>query len=215
MSEPLVVVGAGGFGRETLDVVSAINSSRSQAAFEVLGVLDDAPSATALSRLSHVGVRHLGGVGDWLAGDVAARFVIAIGAPATRTAIARLFEEHGHRAVTLIHPSAIIGSATTIDDGSVVCGGAQVSTGVSIGRHVHVNPNATIGHDAVLRDGVSINPGAIISGDVTIEGPGTLVGAGAVILQGLTVGAGSLVGAAACVVRDVPTGATVKGVPAR
>ena len=54
----------------------------------------------------------------------------------------------------------------------------------------------------------------MISGDVRVESR-TLIGAGAVVLQGLTVGTGATVGAAACVTRDVPTGATVKGVPAR
>jgi FlaA1/EpsC-like NDP-sugar epimerase len=37
---------------------------------------------------------------------------------------------------------------------------------------------------------------------------------GVKILQGLTVGPAAVVGAAACVVRDVPAGLTVKGVPA-
>ena len=44
MSRPLVVVGASGFGRESLDVVAAHNAARPDAAFEVLGVLDDGPS---------------------------------------------------------------------------------------------------------------------------------------------------------------------------
>ena len=51
MTTPIVVVGAGGFGRETLDVVEAVNAAASQPAFEVLGVVDDAPSAENLVRL--------------------------------------------------------------------------------------------------------------------------------------------------------------------
>ena len=41
MSTPLVVVGAGGFGRDTLDVVEAVNAVTTR--FEILGVLDDDP----------------------------------------------------------------------------------------------------------------------------------------------------------------------------
>jgi len=42
-----------------------------------------------------------------------------------------------------------------------------------------------------------------------------MIGAGAVVLQGRRIGADAIVGAGACVVRDVPAGAVVKGVPAR
>ena len=42
-----------------------------------------------------------------------------------------------------------------------------------------------------------------------------LIGLGARIIQGVTVGPGAVVGAGAVVVRDIPAGATVVGVPAR
>lgn len=214
MIEPLVVIGAGGFGRETLGVVDAINDAGSQPRFELLGVLDDDPSELNMSRLAALGVRHLGTIAEWLEADARALFAVGVGSPTTRDSIARRFEERGHRAATLIDPRAHIGRASSAGSGSVVCAGVEISTNVTLGRHVHVNPHVTIGHDTLVGDCVSINPAATVSGDVTIEDR-VLIGAAAVILQGLTVGAGSLVGAAACVVRDVPTSATVKGVPAR
>lgn len=214
MTQSLVVVGAGGFGRETLDVVEALGETAGTPPFELLGVLDDAPRPENLARLEALGAAYLGTVSAWLATGETAAFVVAIGSPAVRATVAARLEEAGLAAATLVHPRAGLGRATTLAPGTVVCAGAQISTNVTLGRHVHVNPNATIGHDSTLADHVSINPGAIVSGDVVVE-EGVLVGAGAVILQGLAVGAGSLVGAAACVVRDVPPGATVKGVPAR
>jgi acetyltransferase-like isoleucine patch superfamily enzyme len=41
------------------------------------------------------------------------------------------------------------------------------------------------------------------------------VGAGATIRQGIEIGAGAMVGAGAVVVRNVPAGVTVVGIPAR
>lgn len=214
MTQPVVVVGAGGFGRDALDVIDAMNQAQRTPAFAVLGIVDDAPSGTALTRLAGRQVEWLGGIEEWLESEGDAQYVIGIGNPSVRRAIDRRFAAAERVAATLMHPSATVGSMGSIGAGSVVCSGVQISTNVTLGRHVHVNPNATIGHDAVLGDYVSVNPGAIVSGDVTIE-PGALIGAGAVILQGLTVGGLSTVGASACVVRNVAAEVTVRGVPAR
>lgn len=214
MSIPLVVVGAGGFGRETLDVVESINRSSPAPRFEVLGVVDENPSAENLARLSARGVTYLGTVAAWLGTRRQAHYLIGVGDPAARKQVAAVFDAAGQVAAIAIHPAATIGSVSGIGLGSVVCGGVQVSTGVMLGKHVHLNPNATVGHDALLEDFVSINPSATISGSVRV-GNGTLVGAGAVVLQGLTLGSRVTVGASACVVKDVLDGKTVKGVPAR
>ncbi len=213
MTQPLVVIGGGGFGRETLDVAEAINRSR-PGTFDIRGVVDDAPSERIRALLEHRGVPWLGSVRAWLASSDDALYVVGIGNPSVRRSVVDLVDAAGRRAATLIHPRAGIGSVVTIGAGSVVCSGVEVSTNVSIGRHVHLNPSATVGHDTVIADLVSVNPGAIVSGDVLIERE-VLIGAGAVVLQGLSIGARALVGASACVTRSVATGATVKGVPAR
>jgi sugar O-acyltransferase (sialic acid O-acetyltransferase NeuD family) len=214
MTRSLVVVGAGGFGRETLDVIEAMNGDGRRTRLEVLGILDDEPNQIALTRLEERGAKWLGPIDQWLQHNTDAGYVIAIGSPSARAAVDSKFLNAGLDPVTLVHPRATIGTSTVVGPGSVVCSGAQVSTNVSIGRHVHINPNATVGHDARLGDYASINPAATISGDVSV-GAMALVGAGAVVLQGLELGAGSVVGASACVTRNVPSGATVKGVPAR
>lgn len=215
MAEDIVVVGAGGFGRETLDVISSINARASRPPWRVAGVVDDRPAPENLERLRTLGVAHLGGVDVLLSPRQPARwFVVGIGSPHVRAELSAKIRDAGGRAATLVHPSAVIGSQFRAGPGTVICGGVQVSTNVMLGEHVHLNPGAIIGHDTVLRDFVSVNPGATISGEVEI-GPASLVGAGAVILQGLAVGSESVVGASACVTRSVADHVVVKGVPAR
>lgn len=209
----VTIIGAGGFGRECLDVVEAVEAAH-PGSYRVLGVVDCSPSDTARRRLADRDVPWLGSLDDWLADRPTSWFVVAIGSPEVRAGVAARLEAAGLEPATIVHPAATIGTRSALGPGSVVCAGAQVSTGVTLGRHVHVNPNATIGHDTVLADHVSVNPGAVVSGDATVE-PRTLVGAGAVVLQGLTVGHGSVIGAAACVTRDVEPGTTCVGVPAR
>jgi sugar O-acyltransferase (sialic acid O-acetyltransferase NeuD family) len=214
VTTPLVVVGAGGFGRETIDVILAINRKRSTPEFDLLGVVDSHPSPTNLTQLELLGVPWLGTVEEWLAAGPAANYVIGIGNPVVRDRVVAMFAAKGLNAATLIHPAAVVGSLSVVGVGSVVCAGAQISTNVALGDHVHVNPSVTIGHDSKIFDFASINPGAIVSGDV-IVGSRVLIGAGAVVLQGLRIGDGAVIGASACVVKDVGSNQTVKGVPAR
>jgi sugar O-acyltransferase (sialic acid O-acetyltransferase NeuD family) len=214
MTATLVVVGAGGFGREVLDVVDAVNAVAVEPVWKVVGVVDDAPSEKNRERLTRRGVEYLGGVEDYLATSKPGGYVVGVGSPRARRQLAERFDAAGHAAVTLVHPSASRGFDVEIGAGSVVCAGVRLTTNIRLGRHVHLNLNATVGHDAVLGDYVSANPFASISGDVTVDDE-VLIGVSGVILNGLHVGRGSTVGGSACVVRDVPAGVVVKGIPAR
>lgn len=212
MTEKIVVIGAGGFGRETLDVLYALVTSGAD--MRLLGVVDSGPRPDDLERLRRRRVPYLGTEVDWLAScSGQERFVVAIGDPSVREKVATRFEAAGLQAISLVHPRANIGTEVTIGRGVVISGGVQVSTNVSIGAHAQLNPGCIVGHDAVLNDYVSVNPGAIVSGNVRVASR-VLLGAGSVVLQGISIGLGVVVGAAACVTKDVPEGHVVVGVPA-
>lgn len=204
----IVIVGAGGFGREMLDVIEAINSAGGN--LEFLGFVDDGDVDVGLLR--HRQAALLGQTEVLV--DLDAMYILGIGNGRVREMLSARFDELGIAAATLVHPSATVGGDTYAQPGTVITAGSRLTTNIRLGRHVHVNLNTTIGHDASLDDFVTLNPGVSISGNVTI-GARSTVGTGAVVLQGLAVAADAFVGAGAAVTKNVEAGVTVAGVPAR
>jgi sugar O-acyltransferase (sialic acid O-acetyltransferase NeuD family) len=204
----LVIIGAGGFGREVLDIVVALVAAGERLHFR--GFLDD--GEVDLERLERRQVRLLG-PSPSIDGH-ADRFVVGIGDGNTRASVVERLSLCGAQPMTLVHPTATIGGDTDLSPGCVVAAGARLTTNIRIGHHVDIHVNATIGHDCLLEDFVSVYPGANIGGDVRL-GREVTIGSGAIVLPRLFVGAGAMIGAGAVVTRDVEPGATVAGVPAR
>lgn len=205
---PLVIVGAGGFGRECVDIVDAANSVG--ASIELRGFLDDGEVDGGL--LDALGVAHLGSTDDTELDAVG--YVIGVGSGRARQTLDERLRARGLHSVTLTHPTATAGRNLVLGDGSVICAGVRITTNVRIGRTVDLHVNTTVGHDTVVGDYATVLPGATISGNVTL-GYRATVGTGANVVQGVTIGDDAFVGAGAVVTRDVEAGATVVGVPAR
>ncbi len=210
--QPLVVIGSGGFGRDTLDIVEAVNGDRPT--YRLLGVVDDNPKPRHIRYLRDRGIIHLGTVADFLASGLRAEYLIGVANPSVRWRTAAMLDEAGLSPATAIHPMAIIGSQVAIGAGTIICAGVQISANVELGRHVQLSPNSIIGYDAIIESFVTVNPGAIVSGDVTVE-TGALLGSGSIILEGCRVEYGAIAGAGTVVVNGVRPHAVVKGVPAR
>lgn len=211
MADPLIVVGAGGHGREMADVAEAVNVAAAAPVWNLLGFVDDGvPDGDLLRRR---GSRLLGS-SDRLADHAGASFVVGVGTPRARRYLAGRAEAAGLRPAILIHPSATVGADVALAPGCIVCSHASITTNVRLGMHSHVSINASVAHDARLGEFVTVLPGARVSGNVVLEDD-AYIGTNAAIIQGIRVGRGAVVGAGAVVVDDVEPGVTVAGVPAR
>lgn len=99
-----------------------------------------------------------------------------------------------------IHPGATIGRRVFIDHGM----------GVVIGETAEIGDDCTLYHGVTL-GGTSWNKG---KRHPTLL-PGVVIGAGAKVLGPIVIGERAKIGSNAVVVKDVPTGATAVGIPAR
>ncbi len=206
----LLIIGAGGFGREAAWLVERIN--RSKPTWELLGFLDD---NTNLHHHTINGYPVLGTVND-ASRYSDAFFVCAIGAASIRQKVVNKLLEINPNAKfgTLVDPSVEMSDYNQIGEGSIICAHSILTVNIRIGRHVIVNLDCTIGHDVVLEDFVTVYPGVNISGDVHV-GECCELGTGMQILQGKTVGSNSIVGIGSVIVWDIPEDCVAVGNPAR
>jgi sugar O-acyltransferase (sialic acid O-acetyltransferase NeuD family) len=207
----LVLVGAGGFARETAQAVLALNAAGAR--WRLLGYLDDDP---AKHGEMVDGVAVLGGR-EYLARLPDARVVVCTGRPGNYVSRITIVDELGlppDRYATVIHPSAAVSPSSSVGPGSVLLAHVTLTAAVRIGAHVVVMPQVTLTHDDVIEDFATIASGVLAGGGVRVQ-RGAYLGAGAIIGEERTVGELAMVGMGSVVTHDVPGREVWIGVPAR
>ncbi len=205
----LVIIGAGGFGREVLEWARACPAYRRE--WEIAGFLDDRPDALAPYR--GIGLGILGNTRDYLPRkeDV---FICALGKPSQRAALRQRFLERGAQFTRVIHESCVIGRGVELGEGVILCPRVVLTCDLAIGPNTALNVASAVGHDARIGADCQISSFCDITGFVTV-GDGVFMGSRASIIPGKRVGDGAVIGAGAVVVSNVPASVTVFGNPAR
>jgi sugar O-acyltransferase (sialic acid O-acetyltransferase NeuD family) len=202
----LVIIGAGGLGREML----AWTRQSADGAWEVKGFLDD-----NLHALDGFGkdVPVLGRVSDYVPrkNDV---FACAMGNVEFKRRCVEQILARGGTFVPIIHPTVVRGENVVLGESVILCPYVVLTSDVRLGDFVTINMHSTVGHDVVIGRWTQLHCHVDITGGVTL-GQSVTVGSHASILPGVKAGNGATIGAGAVVMRDVPPGATVFGVPAR
>jgi sugar O-acyltransferase (sialic acid O-acetyltransferase NeuD family) len=212
MARDLYIVGAGGFARETAQLLAACAPALGQS-LRLLGFLDDDP---ALAGRSVDGVPVLG-PSTALYDAPHAGAVLCVGSPRNPLARMRLAGRLGlpeHRYATVVHPTVSVSVDSVVGPGTVLLAQSVLTAGVRVGAHVAVMPRVVLTHDDVVEDYATLASGVLLGGGVRV-GRGAYIGAGAMVREQVVIGAGALVGMGSVVRRDVPPGEVWAGNPAR
>lgn len=206
----LVIVGAGGLGREVLATAQAC--SEAGRGWEALGFLD---SNRSLAGTNVGGAPVLGGDGWWRENrDPSVRFVCAIGDPEVRSKAIERLSSMDAAFASVIHPAVHVPDTVEIGVGSVIMAGTRFTTDAKVGAHVVMYLNCAVTHDVSVGDFCLIASGCNLSGGAVVE-TGAQLGSGVNVAPRRRIGAWAIVGAGSVVVKDIPANSTAVGNPCR
>ena len=199
----IVLIGAGGFGREVYHIIENYN---------IVGYIDK------LNKSNYILSEKILGDDDLL-NNLKSKFncnnvCVTIGNSKLREKLFRSAKSSKLKIPKIINSHSFVASNVEIGEGSIIYPGAVLMDGVKIGKGVLINSNVTVGHDSSIGDFCNINPGTNIAGKVKIGNHSTL-GIGSSIREELTIGNDVIIGGGSMVTKNINDSTLSYGVPSK
>lgn len=205
----ILIIGAKGFAKELLEAVLQNDPEAEVTFFD--DVSDDLPD---LIFERYPIIKTKAAASEYFR-DVDREFAIGVGSPRLRAQFFAEFVELGGVPKTVISPFAKVGiHANQIGIGSCVLTDAIIESDNRIGNGCLIHVGALVSHDVKLGDFCEVSPRVNLLGAVTV-GSGCSIGTGSTILPKVTIGNNVAIGAGAVVTKDIESGQTVVGIPAK
>ena len=205
----LIIVGAGGHGREVLEWVMDINIDNPT--WNVLGFIDDNLNKLD-AKNSKCNYKIIGNIADWKI-EKNQYFALGIASPVIKEKVTKLLMDRGAEFAPVIHPTARIAESATYGIGFVAYPNSGIGPDAYVGDFVTLL-SSKIGHDACVGDYTTISSHCGVNGDV-ILGKRVFLGSHAAIVPNKRIGDDVYVGLGSVVINDVENNIKVFGNPAR
>jgi acetyltransferase EpsM len=159
MQKEIIIIGGGGFAKVLIDAIIL------EAKFKIAGFcIDNIPIGNCIfekySVISDTKLSSINEINDYY-------FIIALG----DNQIRKRFYQNALlkcKPARIIHPSAIIGSAVEIGNGTVVMANAVINAYSSIGNNTIINTGVIIDHDSKIGNHVHLKIGTLVGGNSDI-----------------------------------------------
>lgn len=203
----IIIIGAGGFGRELLQWIKDINKVTPK--WEIIGFIDD-----NLNALDDVECDYdiVGTITNWQPKDDE-EFALALGSSELKRKIVAEIKNKGAKFATIIHPTSMLSEFAHYGEGLIMFPNSKLSCNSTAGDFVTIL-SSLIGHDTTIGDYTVISGGCNIVRNVQI-GNDVFLAAGVCIAQDITIGDGAYLGLGSVILKDVPPNMKAFGNPAR
>ena len=202
----IIIVGAGGFGREAYYRIKAVNAV--EPTWNIKGFINDVPVDL---RSKKIDLPILGTISDWRPSDNEV-FAMGISSPLGKAKVASILKSKGAQFATVIHPMAIVEETAVLGEGCMISRGSTVGDCAVLGDFVNI-AGSMVGQDAEIGDFSTTTGYANITNAKL--GKRVFVGSHAVILNDRKIGDDAFICAGSIVFHHVKPGIKVWGNPAR
>ena len=180
----LVIIGAGGCGREVLQWAKDIN--RVEKRWNIKGFIDDDLEALNGKNCS---VPILSMIDEYKI-DAEDEFICCIGNSNIRKRVVEKLRTKGAVFTRLVHPNAVIADTCTLGNGSIIYPYALISDNAVIGEGCIINMYSSVAHDSILGEYCTISAhcdvtGMCVLGDHVV--PASRIGDDVYVCAGSTV----------------------------
>ena len=203
----LLIVGAGGFGRELFEMLWDVFPTEEYQFKGFLAQNDDSLKAAGLQE------PFLGDPAEYEP-EPNDYFLMAIGFMDVRRTLFDAIKARGGRFLSFVHPRAYVASSATIGEGAVIYPFATVSNASVLDASVHLNYYASVGHDCNVGRHCLLAPYATLNGFVKLADE-VYIATHGTVAPGKSVGPGSKISAGSTAMQDVANNTIVFGVPGR
>jgi sugar O-acyltransferase (sialic acid O-acetyltransferase NeuD family) len=205
--QELVIVGAGGFGRELLEMLPDVFPTDQ---FRLKGFL----ARDVCDLESHgLDAKVLGDPEDYRP-EATDRFLLAIGDIDARRTTVESIQSRGGQFVRFVHPLARIARTATLGQGAVIYPFAVVSNQSQLADFVHLNYYASVGHDCRVGRYCLLAPYGTLNGCVTLEDE-VYISTHGTVAPGRTMHYRSKLSANSACMRDAAANSLIFGVPGK
>lgn len=192
----IVIIGAGGIGREVAWIIEEINEVNHT--WNIIGFVDE-DSEIWGKELN--GYKVLGGLNILEKLESKPEVIVAIAnCVVKKDIVARLNDKFDF--ATVIYPSVRVSKYIEIGQGTIIYPGVILTVNTKIGNHVLISGNCGIGHDTVIGDFSSVLWGSYFSG-FDVVGEECFIGVGTKVSQGVRVADRRVISTGSIVIEDV------------